>query len=66
MIFNSTKFKDLKLIKLKKLNDLRDDPMKFFDKKNKSSKSGWFDSYISKLTKDKNLNELKNYIKKSK
>ena len=66
MIFNSTKFKDLKLIKLKKLNDLRDDSMKIFDKKNKSSKFGCFDGYISKLSKDKNLNELKNYIKKSK
>ena len=47
MKINSTKFKDLKLIKLKKFNDLRGDVIKIFNKKNKSLKFGCFESYIS-------------------
>ena len=35
MKINSTKFKDLKLIKLEKFNDLRGELIKIFDKKNK-------------------------------
>ena len=51
MKINSTKFKDLKLIKLKKFNDLRGDVIKIFDKKNKLLKFGCFESYISKSKK---------------
>ncbi len=47
MKINSTQFKDLKLIKLKKFNDLRGDVIKIFNKKNKSLKFGCFESYIS-------------------
>lgn len=51
MKINSTKFKDLKLIKLKKFNDLRGQVVKIFDKKNKSLKFDCFESYISKSKK---------------
>ena len=51
MKINSTKFKDLKLIKLKKFNDLRGDVIKIFDKKNKLLKFDCFESYISKSKK---------------
>ncbi len=51
MKINSTKFKDLKLIKLKKFSDLRGDVIKIFDKKNKLLKFGCFESYISKSKK---------------
>ena len=51
MKINSTKFKDLKLIKLKKFNDLRGDVVKIFDKKNKLLKFDCFESYISKSRK---------------
>ena len=51
MKINSTKFKDLKLIKLKKFNDLRGEVVKIFDKKNKSLKFDCFESYISKSKK---------------
>ena len=47
----STKFKDLKLIKLKEFNDLRGDLIKIFDKKNKLLKFDCFESYISKSKK---------------
>ena len=51
MKINSTKFKDLKLIKLKEFNDLRGDVIKIFDKKNKLLKFDCFESYISKSKK---------------
>ena len=51
MKINSTKFKDLKLIKLKKFNDLRGDVIKIFDKKNKLLRFNCFESYISKSKK---------------
>ena len=51
MKINSTKFKDLKLIKLEKFNDLRGELIKIFDKKNKLLRFNCFESYISKSKK---------------
>ena len=51
MKINSTKFKDLKLIKLKKFNDLRGEVVKIFNKKNKSLRFDCFESYITKSKK---------------
>ena len=51
MKINSTKFKDLKLIKLKKFSDLRGDVIKIFNKKNSSLKFTCFESYISESKK---------------
>ena len=47
MIINSTKFKDLKVIKLKRFSDLRGDIIKIFDKKKKTLKFNFFESYVS-------------------
>ena len=47
MNINSTKFKDLKLIKFKKFSDLRGDVIKIFNKKNKSIKFECFETYVS-------------------
>ncbi len=43
----STKFKDLKLIRLKKYQDRRGDIVKIFNKENKNIKTNCFESYIS-------------------
>ena len=43
----STKFKDLKLIRLKKYRDKRGDIVKIFNKENKNIKKNCFESYIS-------------------
>ncbi len=43
----STKFKDLKLISLKKYQDRRGDIVKIFNKENKNIKIDCFESYIS-------------------
>ncbi len=47
MNINSTKFKDLKLIKFKKFSDLRGDVIKIINNENKSIKFECFESYIS-------------------
>ena len=43
----STKFKGLKIIKIKKFSDLRGKVIKVFNKKKKYSKFNCFESYIS-------------------
>ena len=47
MNINSTQFKDLKLIKLKKFSDLRGEVIKILNKKNKSLKFRCFEAYVS-------------------
>ena len=47
MIIYSTKFKDLKVLKLKKFSDLRGNLIKILDKKNKLLKFNCFESYVS-------------------
>ena len=51
MNINSTKFKDLKLLKFKKFSDLRGDVIKILNKKNKSIKFRCHESYISSSKK---------------
>ena len=47
MIINSTKFKDLKVIKCKKLSDLRGDFIKVFNQRIKKFKFKPYETYIS-------------------
>ena len=47
----STKFKGLKIIKIKKFSDLRGSVIKVFNKNKKYSKFNCFESYISFSTK---------------
>mgnify|MGYP001313164190 CR=1 FL=1 len=47
MKFYSTKFKDLKIIKLKRFNDFRGDNIKIFNKKYKKFNFNFFESYVS-------------------
>ena len=47
MIIYSTKFKDLKIIKLKKFSDLRGDNIKIFNKKYKNLNFQCFETYVS-------------------
>jgi len=47
MNINSTKFKDLKVIKLKRFSDLRGNLVKIFNKKKDSLKFDCFESYVS-------------------
>ena len=51
MNINSTKFKDLKLLKFTKFSDLRGDVIKILNKKNKSIKFRCHESYISSSKK---------------
>tara|TARA_B100000767_G_C19730889_1_gene521631 strand:- start:408 stop:932 length:525 start_codon:yes stop_codon:yes gene_type:complete len=51
MNINSTKFKDLKLIKFKKFSDSRGDVIKVLNQKNKSLKFRCYESYISSSKK---------------
>ncbi len=47
MNINSTKFKDLKVIKFKRFSDIRGNLIKIFNKKKKSLKFDCFESYVS-------------------
>ena len=47
MIIYSTKFKDLKILKFKKKQDLRGNLIKVFDKKNRILKFNCYESYLS-------------------
>ncbi len=47
MNINSTKFRDLKVIKFKKFSDIRGNIIKIFNKKKRSLKFDCFESYVS-------------------
>ena len=47
MNINSTKFRDLKVIKFKRFSDIRGNLIKIFNKKKKSLKFDCFESYVS-------------------